>query len=80
MSPVWMNAHLSSSDRLCPCEVILPTQFPPARLFARRVFFTVSVPAAMPPPPAGAELSEKVLLVTVSVPKLVMPPLLVANS
>src|SRR6266481_3834938 len=68
---------------LLPPSAMVPkldAQLPPEVLLARMLLVTVSGPGSRlelkmaPPSPLGALLSEKVLLVTVSVPSLAMAP------
>ena len=52
-SPVCLNevAQEASSDRLYPCDVIVPAQFPPDPVLATMLFLTISVPPFDIPPP-----------------------------
>src|SRR2546426_4501010 len=70
-----LKPHVVLSSMLCPPSVMVPAdrQLPPV-LWARMLLTIVTAAVRMAPPPPLARLSEKVLLVTVSLPPFAPPP------
>src|ERR1019366_10268773 len=70
--------HVASSEMLWPPLLMVPLrQFPPVGLLANRLLLIVRLKALsslLMPPPKLALLPEKVLLVTIAVPLLPIPP------